>query len=121
MFVSGLYEIGCQFTPPCGPGAIATNLSRPGGVYISFAATTGAFSMPFGRSFSMRATSFAGTGSCGMNSPLRGIGCVADVFWVASWSTGFSSMPYRSMSIDISATTSSGDRQRNFLVKMSWQ
>ena len=64
-----------------------------GGVNISFATTTGTFfAAPVIWLFT-RAISFRVGGVCGMNSPLRGIGCVVAVFCSALCGTGFSSIP----------------------------
>ena len=57
------------------------------------ATTSGTFLAFLSRSFLTRATSLAGGGVWGMNSPLRGIGCVGHVFCCAFCGTGFSSMP----------------------------
>ena len=64
-----------------------------GGVYISFATTTGVPFAVSGISLLTRAMSLAVGGMCGMNSPLRGIGWVAAVFCSALCGTGFSSIP----------------------------
>ena len=72
---------------------IATNFPSPGGVKISCAGT---ISSPFicgVNDFLIRATSLCGTGPCGMNSPLRGMGCVGAVCCFGSCGTGFSSIP----------------------------
>ncbi len=60
---------------------------------ISFATTTGTvLAAPVIWLFT-RAISLAVGGVCGMNSPLRGTGCVAAVFCSALCGTGFSSIP----------------------------